>query len=79
MEAQASKAEYPILNALCIAVACIAVIVLCAAAITAILDRIPVFDGGGPASQSANAPAALAAQGSAQSLAQAPAQAQAPN
>jgi hypothetical protein len=38
MQAQASKSGNPILNAACIAGACIAVILLCAAAIAAIMD-----------------------------------------
>lgn len=79
MGALASKSDNPLLNLACIATACIAVILLCAAAIAAIMDRIPVSEAGAPVPQSANARATLAAQSPAQGLAKAPAQPQAAN
>ena len=62
MEDRASKPDNPTLIVACIAIACIAVILFCAAAITAIMDWIPVSEGGGAAPQSASAPAKAAVQ-----------------
>ena len=73
MEAKGSKPENPILAVACIAIACIAVILFCTAAVAAIMAWIPASDGGGSAPQTAAAPAMVVAQASIQ----APAQAQA--
>jgi hypothetical protein len=60
MQAQASKRDNPFLVAAGIAIACIVVLLFCAVAIAAIMDWIPVSEGGGAALQSADAPAKLA-------------------
>ncbi len=73
MEAQASKPDNPILIVACIAIACIAVNLLCAAAIAAIMAWIPASEGGGAAPQTAESPAKAAAQDPAQTPVQAPA------
>jgi hypothetical protein len=72
MEAQASKRDNPFLAVAGIAIACIVVILLCAVAIAAIMEWIPVSEGAGAALQTADAAAKLAAQGPAHNPIQAP-------